>query len=91
MPSYRSQPGSDRQNEVSKTWREGEKVSGLPFRFQWKRHTLVQSEGFPFFFFLNGNGFRLQVRDAVCLILVWTVGFLYYFARARREGLMACV
>ena len=58
-----------------------EKVSGLPFMVQWKRQNTGSVRSFFFFFFFNG--FHLQVRDDICLILVLDCRVLYYFVCAK--------
>ena len=74
MPSYHSQQRSDKW-KFQKTWRRSQ-VSLL-----WsneKGKIPVQSGGFFFF-----NGFHLQVRDDICLILVLDCRVLYYFVCAK--------
>ena len=55
-----------------------EKVSGLPFMVQRKRQNTGSVRRFFFF-----NGFHLQVRDDICLILVLDCRVLYYFVCAK--------
>lgn len=79
VPSYDSQQGSDKW-KFQKTWSRSQ-VSLL-----WsneKGKILVQSGGAFFFFFFNENGFHLEVRDAICLILVLDCRVLYYFVCAK--------
>ena len=48
-----------------------------------KRAKYWFSQEVLFFFFFNENGFHLEVRDAICLILVLDCGVLYYFVCAK--------
>ena len=74
MPSYHSQQGSDKW-KFQKTWRR----SQVSLLWSNEKGTIPVQSGVLFFF----NGFHLQVRDDICLILVLDCRVLYYFVCAK--------